>query len=162
MIPRIVSRCIEEVELRGMDVEGIYRKSGGTSQVNQVRSGFETDTEHDISDPDLDIHSVTSALKNYFRRLPVPLITYDVYDQFLEAGRKYMPLKDKASANGSTELEEPNAQAKALSAAVNEIPKAHRDTLQFLVFHLSRVIQHASDNLVCIHSVRSKCVMTNT
>jgi hypothetical protein len=90
MIPRIVSRCIEEVELRGMDVEGIYRKSGGTSQVNQVRSGFEADNEHDISDPDLDIHSVTSALKNYFRRLPVPLITYDVYDQFLEAGRKSM------------------------------------------------------------------------
>lgn len=89
MIPRIVSRCIEEVELRGMDVEGVYRKSGGTSQVNQVRSGFEADNEHDISDPDLDIHSVTSALKNYFRRLPVPLITYSVYDQFLEAGRKF-------------------------------------------------------------------------
>ncbi|EMD85955.1 hypothetical protein COCC4DRAFT_175694 [Bipolaris maydis ATCC 48331] len=132
MIPRIVSRCIEEVELRGMDVEGIYRKSGGTSQVNQVRKGFETDSEHDISDPDLDIHSITSALKNYFRRLPVPLITFDVYDQFLEAGQ----------------LEEPSAQAKALSAAVNEIPKAHRDTLQFLVFHLSRVIQHANDNLM--------------
>lgn len=132
MIPRIVSRCIEEVELRGMDVEGVYRKSGGTSQVNQVRSGFEADNEHDISDPDLDIHSVTSALKNYFRRLPVPLITYDVYDQFLEAGQ----LEDKAS------------QCKALFAAINEIPKAHRDTLQFLVFHLSRVIQHASDNLM--------------
>ncbi|EOA86207.1 uncharacterized protein SETTUDRAFT_47563 [Exserohilum turcica Et28A] len=132
MIPRIVSRCIEEVELRGMDVEGIYRKSGGTSQVNQVRKGFETDSEHDISDPDLDIHSITSALKNYFRRLPVPLITFDVYDQFLEAGQ----------------LEEPAAQVKALSAAVGEIPKAHRDTLQFLVFHLSRVIQHQSDNLM--------------
>jgi hypothetical protein len=35
-----------------------------------------------------------------------------------------------------------------LLAAVNEIPKAHRDTLQFLVFHLSRVIQHAKENLV--------------
>ena len=91
MIPRIVSRCIEEVELRGMDVEGIYRKSGGTSQVNQVRSGFEADNEHDISDPDLDIHAVTSALKNYFRRLPVPLITFAVYDQFLEAGRTCTP-----------------------------------------------------------------------
>jgi hypothetical protein len=89
MIPRIVTRCIEEVELRGMDVEGIYRKSGGTSQVNQVRSGFEADNDHDISDPDLDIHAVTSAVKNYFRRLPVPLITFAVYDQFLEAGRKY-------------------------------------------------------------------------
>jgi hypothetical protein len=46
------------------------------------------------------------------------------------------------------ELEDPEAQARALHAAVNEIPKAHRDTLQFLVFHLSRVIQHANDNLV--------------
>jgi hypothetical protein len=107
LIPAVVSRCIEEVELRGkfrcrvgawsnannpssgMDVEGVYRKSGGTSQVNQVRSGFEAKMEYDISDPDLDIHSITSALKNYFRRLPVPLITYDVYDQFLEAGREF-------------------------------------------------------------------------
>jgi hypothetical protein len=99
MIPRIVSRCIEEVELRGMDVEGIYRKSGGTSQVNQVRSGFETDNDHDISDPDLDIHAVTSALKNYFRRLPVPLITFAVYDQFLEAGRKWTSNVSEQEAN---------------------------------------------------------------
>jgi hypothetical protein len=49
------------------------------------------------------------------------------------------------------EIEDPEIQSKALHAAVNEIPRAHRDTLQFLVFHLSRVIQHASDNLVSAH-----------
>ncbi|KAF2736747.1 RhoGAP-domain-containing protein [Polyplosphaeria fusca] len=132
MIPAIVSRCIEEVELRGMDVEGIYRKSGGTSQVNQVKTGFEKSHEYDISDPDLDIHSVTSALKNYFRRLPIPLITFDVYDQFLEAGQ----------------IQDSELKAKAMLAALNEIPRAHRDCLQFLVFHLSRVMQHASENLM--------------
>lgn len=132
MIPAIVSRCIEEVEARGMDVEGIYRKSGGTSQVNQVKSGFEGNDEFDISDPDLDIHAVTSTLKNYFRRLPTPLITYAVYDQFLDAGA----------------IEVPEQRAKALRAAISEIPRAHRDTMQFLIFHLSRVIQHAGDNLV--------------
>ncbi|KAL1651725.1 Rho-type gtpase-activating protein [Didymella pomorum] len=132
MIPGVVTRCISEVELRGMDVEGVYRKSGGSSQVNQVRSGFEAKADYDISDPDLDIHSITSALKNYFRRLPVPLITFDVYDQFLEAGQ----------------LEDSAAQAKALSEAIKEIPKAHRDTLQFLVFHLSRVIEHQDENLM--------------
>ena len=133
MIPAIVSRCIEEVEARGMDVEGIYRKSGGTSQVNQVKSGFEGNDEFDISDPDLDIHAVTSTLKNYFRRLPTPLITYAVYDQFLDAGA----------------IEVPEQRAKALRAAISEIPRAHRDTMQFLIFHLSRVIQHSGDNLVC-------------
>ena len=69
-----------------MDAEGIYRKSGGSGQVKAVQSGFEKNVEFDISDPDLDIHAVTSALKQYFRKLPVPLITFDVYDQLLEAG----------------------------------------------------------------------------
>ena len=148
MIPGVVTRCISEVELRGMDVEGVYRKSGGSSQVNQVRSGFESKADYDISDPDLDIHSVTSALKNYFRRLPVPLITFDVYDQFLEAGRKLTYTFRFNYADSLVEMEDIEAQSKALAAAINEIPKAHRDTLQFLVFHLSRVIQHQDENLV--------------
>ncbi|KAL1608511.1 Rho-type gtpase-activating protein [Paraconiothyrium brasiliense] len=132
MLPAIVSRCIEEVETRGMDVEGIYRKSGGSSQVNQVKSGFEGNDEFDISDPDLDIHAVTSTLKNYFRRLPTPLITYAHYDQFLDAGV----------------IEDPEQRARALRAVLKEIPRPHYDTLQFLVFHLARVIQHSKDNLM--------------
>lgn len=72
-------------------MEGIYRKSGGSGQVNTVRAGFEKNGDYDISDPDLDIHAVTSALKQYFRRLPVPLISFDVYDQFLDAGRTFCP-----------------------------------------------------------------------
>lgn len=132
VIPAIVSRCIEEVELRGTDVEGIYRKSGGTTQVNQVRAGFEKNDSYDISDPDLDIHAVTSTLKQYLRRLPVPLITYDVYDQFLEAGQ----------------IEDTEKKSLAIAAALDDIPRAHRDCLQFLVFHLSRVIKHSNENLM--------------
>lgn len=48
-----------------------------------------------------------------------------------------------------TELEDSKAKAKALAEAIKEIPKAHRDTLQFLIFHLSRVIEHQEENLVC-------------
>ncbi|KAJ4354146.1 Rho-type gtpase-activating protein [Didymosphaeria variabile] len=132
MLPAIVSRCIEEVETRGMDVEGIYRKSGGSSQVNHCKSGFEANDEFDISDPDLDIHAVTSTLKNYFRRLPTPLITYAHYDQFLDAGV----------------IENPEQRARALRAVLKEIPRPHYDTLQFLIFHLARVIQHSKDNLM--------------
>lgn len=132
IIPAIVSRCIEEVESRGMDVEGIYRKSGGTGQVKIVQQGFEKDASYDISDPDLDIHAVTSALKQYFRKLPTPLITYDVYDGLLEAGR----LQDKEK------------QAAALRMVVAELPDHHRDCLEFLVQHLARVMAQESDNLM--------------
>ena len=84
-IPSVVTRCIEEVELRGVDQEGIYRKTGGNSQVNAIKDGFDKSENFDISDPDMDITAVTSVLKQYFRKLPIPLLTYDVYDRVLES-----------------------------------------------------------------------------
>lgn len=40
-VPLIVTRCIQEVEKRGMTYEGIYRKSGGRSQVSSIEEAFE-------------------------------------------------------------------------------------------------------------------------
>ncbi|EOD43601.1 putative rho gtpase activator protein [Neofusicoccum parvum UCRNP2] len=131
-IPSIVRRCIQEVELRGVDVEGIYRKSGGSGQVNQVRAGFEKDPEYDISDPDLDIHAVTSALKQYFRRLPNPLITFEVYDELLAAGQ----------------IQEPDKLIPGIRSAIDTLPPHHRDCLEFLIFHLARVMEQKKDNLM--------------
>jgi len=133
IIPAIVSRCIDEVESRGMDVEGVYRKSGGSGQVKGVQAGFEKDSNYDISDPDLDIHAVTSALKQYFRKLPTPLITYDVYELLLEAGQI---VGDKEK------------QAMGLRSAVNELPENHRNCLEFLVQHLARVMDMQEKNLM--------------
>ena len=67
-------------------MEGIYRKSGSKGQVDAIQDGLTTSLDHDISDPDLDIHTITSVLKQYFRKLPIPLITFDVYDSLIEAG----------------------------------------------------------------------------
>lgn len=132
VLPGIVTRCIVEVESRGIDMEGIYRKSGGAGQVKMVQQGFEKDTNFDISDSDLDIHSVTSALKQYFRKLPTPLITFDVYDNLLEAGR----------------LQDGEKQALALRVALAELPEHHRDCLEYLVQHLARVMAQESENLM--------------
>lgn len=104
-IPSVVTRCIEEVELRGVDQEGIYRKTGGNSQVNMIKDGFSKDENFDISDPDLDITAVTSVLKQYFRKLPVPLLTFDVYERVLESnGKSLSSLVTCHVANGVKQL----------------------------------------------------------
>jgi Rho-type GTPase-activating protein 1/2 len=87
-IPSVVTRCIEEVELRGMDVEGIYRKTGGNSQVKTLQEGFEKSEDYDISDPTIDITAITSVLKQYLRKLPTPLLTFDVYDRIMDSNSK--------------------------------------------------------------------------
>lgn len=116
-----------------MDVEGIYRKSGGNSQIVMIKDGFEKNyTDFDISDPDLDIHAVTSALKQYFRRLPDPLITYEVYDMLLDA----------------TTIQQPEARIEEMRRSISELPPVHRDVLEFLIFHLRRVVDREKENLM--------------
>ncbi|KFY70575.1 hypothetical protein V499_09065, partial [Pseudogymnoascus sp. VKM F-103] len=212
-IPSVVIRCIEEVELRGMDVEGIYRKTGGSGLVKAIQEGFEKETpgmEIDISDPDVDITAVTSVLKQYFRKLPVPLLTFDVYERVLEALSEFSlspffalllfllpglgllccglstspelaiwdldldpdlanslcPCVERAvflpsSSSSSSSLfgprtnhppaipeSDPTARCAHLRHTFSLLPPIHRDVLEFLVFHLARVVSKASVNLM--------------
>jgi hypothetical protein len=149
LIPAIVSRCIEEVEERGMDMEGVYRKSGGSGQVKSIQAGFEKEyNTYDVSDPDLDIHAVTSALKQYFRKLPTPLITYDVYDSLLEAGQlSNIGAADGESGSGANSSRA-EKQTLALRSAVNDLPEHHRNCLEYLCQHLRRVMSMQDKNLM--------------
>ncbi|CAD6501284.1 BgTH12-01536 [Blumeria graminis f. sp. triticale] len=131
-IPSVVTRCIEEVELRGMDIEGIYRKTGGNSQIKVIQDGFERMEDFDISDPSLDITAVTSVLKQYLRKLPTPLLTYEVYDRILD----------------SNSIEDHHERCLHLRDTFSMLPPKHRDCLEFLIFHLSRVAVRDKENLM--------------
>jgi hypothetical protein len=122
--------------------------------VKAIQAGFEKDPNtYDISDPDLDIHAVTSALKQYFRKLPTPLITYDVYDSLLEAGALSNigvsedddkdSSKTKALIRAATEK-----QVLALRSAVSDLPEHHRNCLEYLILHLRRVMKSKDENLM--------------
>ena len=41
-IPAIVKKCVSEVERRGMTEVGIYRVSGVSSEIQQLKASFET------------------------------------------------------------------------------------------------------------------------
>lgn len=121
-----------------MDMEGIYRKSGASSAIQVIKDGFEkSPQDYDISDPDLDIHAVTSALKQYFRKLPTPLITYEVYEEIIDSG----------------EIASHEARVDHLRKCLSDLPRVHRDVLEFLMFHLRRVVGRESENLMTSQNV---------
>jgi Rho-type GTPase-activating protein 1/2 len=69
--------------------------------------------------------------------LPTPLITHDVYDSVLE----------------SNDVTPPSARVEALRRSLQEMPRVHLDVLQFLVFHLKRVVDHEKDNLMSSQNI---------
>uniref|UniRef100_A0A671TVA1 Rho GTPase-activating protein 15 n=1 Tax=Sparus aurata TaxID=8175 RepID=A0A671TVA1_SPAAU len=68
-VPKFVQICLDAVEKRGMEADGIYRVSGNLATIQKLR--FIVDQEEDL---DLDhsqwedIHVVTGALKMFFPR----------------------------------------------------------------------------------------------
>ena len=150
-IPSVVTRCIEEVELRGMDTEGIYRKTGGSGQQKIVQEGFERIDDFDISDPELDITAVTSVLKQYFRKLPTPLLTFDVYDRILESiSKQFVSFQLMIKLTLFLAIENDSERCAHLKRTFSMLPDKHRDCLEFLMFHLSRVATRESENLVSL------------
>ncbi|XP_028291148.1 N-chimaerin isoform X2 [Gouania willdenowi] len=132
--PMVVDMCIREIESRGLKSEGLYRISGFTDSVEEVKTGFDKDGEKtDISvNAYEDINIITGALKLYLRDLPVPVISYDAYPRFIEAAK----------------LTDPEKKLKAFREALALLPQSHNETLKYLMAHLKRVTQNEKFNLM--------------
>lgn len=133
-VPLIVEKCIQAVEAFGMDYEGIYRKSGGTSQLKVITQLFERGNTFDLEDTDRfnDVSAITSVLKNYFRELPEPLLTFELYDELIRV------VESKADSAATKQ--------QLIKDLVERLPRQHFCTLQQLVLHLYRVQERSADN----------------
>ena len=108
-----------------MDFEGIYRKTGGASQVKMIQACFDRGEEFDLEDQDRfnDLGAITSCLKNYFRTLPDPLYTHNLHEDFLAA----VESRDNKAA-----------LLDKLEKCLALLPTAHWATLKTLMDHLYR------------------------
>ncbi|XP_007466187.1 PREDICTED: beta-chimaerin-like [Lipotes vexillifer] len=132
--PMVVDICIREIEARGLKSEGLYRVSGFTEHIEDVKMAFDRDGEKaDISAniyPDINI--ITGALKLYFRDLPIPVITYDTYSKFIEAAK----------------ISSVDERLEAVHEVLMLLPPAHYETLRYLMIHLKKVTLNEKDNFM--------------
>jgi len=82
-VPQVLQSCTAFIERYGI-VDGIYRLSGVASNIQRLRHEFDSEHVPDLTkEPYVqDIHSVGSLCKLYFRELPNPLLTYQLYEKF--------------------------------------------------------------------------------
>ncbi|XP_012282678.1 rac GTPase-activating protein 1 [Orussus abietinus] len=122
MVPSLVVHCINEVELRGLNEQGLYRVNGGSAEVKSLKEKFlKGKGAPNLSE--IDIPTICSTLKDFLRTLREPLITVGLWADFARA----TTIEDKQDADA------------ALYQAISELPQPNRDTLAFLILHLQRV-----------------------
>lgn len=127
-VPLVLKSCSEVIEEHGI-VDGIYRLSGITSNIQKLRLAFDEDRVPDLRTEIYlqDIHSISSLLKMYFRELPNPLLTYQLYDKFADAVR-----------------DDDNKLWK-IHDVVQQLPPPHYRTLEYLMRHLAKVSTNGND-----------------
>lgn len=131
LVPNLVGLCTKAVEDRGLHVVGVYRIPGNTASVTALKDALERGIPPDLQDPRWnDVNVVSSLLKAFFRHLPNPLLTKELYPMFISA--------DKLPDN--------SVRVRTIRRLVRGLPDHHYETLKFLMEHLKRVVAESSVN----------------
>uniref|UniRef100_A0AAQ4S3Z5 Uncharacterized protein n=1 Tax=Gasterosteus aculeatus aculeatus TaxID=481459 RepID=A0AAQ4S3Z5_GASAC len=137
-VPLIVRQCVEEIERRGMDEVGIYRVSGVATDILALKAAFDSNNR-DVSVimREMDVNAIAGTLKLYFRELPEPLFTDDLYPNFA----------------GGIALSDCVAKESCMLNLLLSLPEPNLVTFLFLLDHLKRVTENESVNKMSLHNL---------
>ncbi|XP_062841716.1 rho GTPase-activating protein 33 [Trichomycterus rosablanca] len=129
-VPQVLTSCSEFIEQHGI-VDGIYRHSGISSNIQKLRHEFDSENVPDLTKDVYmqDIHCVGSLCKLYFRELPNPLLTYQLYDKF---------------ADCMGEMTDDERMVK-VHDVIQQLPPPHYRTLEYLMRHLACLATHREE-----------------
>lgn len=128
-IPPVIRRVVEYFDHHGVEIEGLFRISGGFNEVQRLIAEFDEGNSPDLIACVDDPHVCASLLKQYLRELPEPLLTFELYDCFL------------ASASVPEEV-----LGDTIRKVLTMLPMSHRIILKYLVSFLCRVSQSQDIN----------------
>ncbi|KAM4036740.1 unconventional myosin-IXa isoform 2-T2 [Anomaloglossus baeobatrachus] len=128
-VPVLLEKLISYIEMHGLYTEGIYRKPGSNNKIRELRQNLDTDIES-VNLDDYNIHVIASVFKQWLRELPNPLMTFELYEEFLRS----MGLGDRKET------------VRGVYSVIDQLSRTHLSTLERLIFHLVRIAQQEETN----------------
>ncbi|XP_051995029.1 rho GTPase-activating protein 17-like isoform X3 [Xyrauchen texanus] len=124
-----IEACIMMLLETGMHEEGLFRIAAGSSKLKKLKAALDCSTsqlEEFYSDP----HAVAGALKSYLRELPEPLMSYQLYEEWIQASN----------------ISDPDKRLQALWVVCDMMPKANKTNFRYLVKFLAKLAQESDIN----------------
>ncbi|NXH98148.1 RHG27 protein, partial [Pachycephala philippinensis] len=124
-VPHFVLQCIQTVERRGLDIDGLYRVSGNLATIQKLRYKVEHGT----------------ATRG------------DSGDSGVGTGMLWPPEPASSVPSLPAEIQDPSLRGRCIRDLVLSLPPAHHDTMKVLFRHLCRVVEHKEENRMSVQSV---------
>uniref|UniRef100_A0A8B9KGI8 Rho GTPase-activating protein 17 n=1 Tax=Astyanax mexicanus TaxID=7994 RepID=A0A8B9KGI8_ASTMX len=124
-----IEACVMMLLETGMKEEGLFRIAAGASKLKKLKAALDCSTsqlEEFYSDP----HAVAGALKSYLRELPEPLMTYQLYDEWIQASN----------------VSDPDKRLQELWLVCDQLPKNNKANFRYLVKFLAKLAQDSETN----------------
>ncbi|KAM4808105.1 phosphatidylinositol 3-kinase regulatory subunit alpha isoform 1-T1 [Rhinophrynus dorsalis] len=136
--PPILVKLLEAIERKGLESSTLYRSQGSTS-MTELRQILECDASS-IDFEQLDLPTLSDALKRYLLDLPNPVIPALIYSEMLSAVRE------------SVNSDEYAQLLRKIIRSAN-VPHQYCLTLQCLLKHFFQLCQSSSKNLLSAKSL---------
>ncbi|KAI9202070.1 uncharacterized protein BJ171DRAFT_515607 [Polychytrium aggregatum] len=150
MVPDILRGCIEAIEAKGLETEGIYRIPGSKKQIEsmiwQLEHGLDC---AELKSPDHDIHAIAGTVKQYLRELPNPLFA------FIDKPSEDWPTISAGQMERVGRYNDSDLETKLINlrTSISYLPAVYRATLRYTLQHLKRVSNRSSENKMTVDNV---------
>ncbi|XP_045123285.1 rho GTPase-activating protein 26-like isoform X18 [Portunus trituberculatus] len=135
------SRAIAMLESRGLEDQGLYRLVGVSSKVTKLlQLGLDRRKADKLMLDDTaewEVKTITSAIKQYFRNLPEPLMTYKLHSAFIAAAKQDQLFR----------------RVHEIHSLVHKLPKTNFMVLKILIQHLVNVASKSEKNLMTVSNL---------
>ncbi|CAL8406915.1 unnamed protein product [Arctogadus glacialis] len=127
-VPVVMKDTISFLSERGLEIEGIFRRSANVTLVKEVQLRYNSGEAVSFYEME-DFHLAAVILKTFIRELPEPLLTYQLYNDVVNFAA--VPSEN---------------QVAAMKALVATLPEENYVSLRYLVTFLAQVADNSEIN----------------
>ncbi|XP_042198477.1 rho GTPase-activating protein 44 isoform X4 [Callorhinchus milii] len=124
-----VEACVTMLLECGMQEEGLFRVAASASKLKKLKASLDCGVL-DVQEYSVDPHAVAGALKSYLRELPEPLMTFELYEEWIQASN----------------IQDPDKRLQALWNACEKLPMANYNNFRYLIKFLAKLTEYQDAN----------------
>ncbi|XP_033826314.1 LOW QUALITY PROTEIN: rho GTPase-activating protein 44 [Periophthalmus magnuspinnatus] len=124
-----IEACVTMLLECGMQEEGLFRVAPSASKLKKLKASLDCgvlDVQEYSSDP----HAIAGALKSYLRELPEPLMTTELYDEWIQASN----------------IQDMDKRLQALMATCEKLPTDNLNNFRYLIKFLAKLSEYQESN----------------